>query len=260
MHKTFRGEAVYQAETDVHFPHLTVGQTLMFAALARTPRNRLPSVSRQHYARHLRDVVMAVLGISHTVNTKVGDDFVRGVSGGERKRVSIVEVALGQSPIQCWDNSTRGLDSATALQFVRTLRMSTQLARTLAVVAVYQGSQEAYDAFDKVTVLYEGRQIYFGAASDAKRYFVEMGYQCPDRQTTADFLTSLTNPSERIVRAGYEEFVPKTPDEFAERWKTSQARASLMASVAEFEKRYPMDGSQEASLATARAAQRAPLT
>ncbi|KAH6688979.1 ABC-2 type transporter-domain-containing protein [Plectosphaerella plurivora] len=259
MHKKFRGEAVYQAETDVHFPHLTVGQTLMFAALARTPRNRLPGVSREHYARHLRDVVMAVLGISHTVNTKVGDDFVRGVSGGERKRVSIVEVALGQSPIQCWDNSTRGLDSATALQFVRTLRMSTQLARTLAVVAMYQGSQEAYDAFDKVTVLYEGRQIYFGAATEAKQYFVNMGYSCPDRQTTADFLTSLTNPSERIVQAGFEGLVPTTPDEFAERWKASQARASLMTAVASFEKRYPMDGSQEASLATARAAQQAPL-
>lgn len=145
MHKTFRGEVIYQAETDIHFPNLTVGQTLLFAALARTPRNRLPGVSRQKYAEHLRDVVMAIFGISHTVNTKVGDDFVRGVSGGERKRVSIAEVTLNQSAIQCWDNSTRGLDSATALQFARTLRLSTDLAKTSAIVAMYQGSQEAYD-------------------------------------------------------------------------------------------------------------------
>lgn len=61
-------------------------------------------------------------------NTRVGNDFVRGVSGGERKRVSIAEAALGGSPLQCWDNSTRGLDSATALEFVRTLRLSTSLA------------------------------------------------------------------------------------------------------------------------------------
>lgn len=145
MHKEFRGEVIYQAETDIHFPHMTVGQTLLFAALARTPKNRLPGVSRQRYAEHLRDVVMAVFGISHTINTKVGNDFVRGVSGGERKRVSIAEVTLSQSPTQCWDNSTRGLDSATALEFAKTLRLSTNVAKTSAVVAMYQASQPAYD-------------------------------------------------------------------------------------------------------------------
>lgn len=83
MHKDFRGECIYQAEIDVHFPQLTVGQTLAFAAEARAPRNRFPGVSRQQHAEHLRDVVIAVFGLSHTLNTKVGNDFVRGVSGGE---------------------------------------------------------------------------------------------------------------------------------------------------------------------------------
>ena len=91
MNKQFRGEAIYTAETDVHFPQLTVADTLKFAALARAPRNRLPGVSRTQYAEHMRDVVMAMLGLSHTLNTRVGNDFVRGVSGGERKRVSIAE-------------------------------------------------------------------------------------------------------------------------------------------------------------------------
>lgn len=145
MHKHFSGEIIYQAETDVHFPHLTVGQTLLFAALARTPRNRLPGVSREAYAEQLRDVVMAMFGIYHTMDTKVGDDFVRGVSGGERKRTSIAEATLNQSAIQCWDNSTRGLDSATALEFARILRLSTELGETAAIVAMYQASQPAYD-------------------------------------------------------------------------------------------------------------------
>lgn len=145
MHKAFKGEVVYQAEEDIHFPHLTVGQTLQFASLARTPQNRLPGVSRQLYASHLRDVIMAVFGISHTINTKVGNAYVRGVSGGERKRVSIAEVTLSQSPIQCWDNSTRGLDSATALEFTKTLRSATELAGMCAIVAMYQASQPAYD-------------------------------------------------------------------------------------------------------------------
>lgn len=55
------------------------------------PRNRLPGVTREQYATHMRDVIMAVFGLNHTLNTKVGNDFIRGVSGGERKRVSIAE-------------------------------------------------------------------------------------------------------------------------------------------------------------------------
>ncbi|EEB87302.1 hypothetical protein MPER_15408, partial [Moniliophthora perniciosa FA553] len=65
--------------------------------------------------------------------------------------------------------------------------------------------------FDKVTVLYEGHQIYFGRAEAAKQYFVDMGFECPERQTTADFLTSLTNPAERRARPGFEHKVPRTP-------------------------------------------------
>jgi len=91
---------------------------------------------------------MAIFGLSHTINTKVGDDFIRGVSGGERKRVSIAEATLGQSPLQCWDNSTRGLDSATALEFVKTLKVSTELGGCAAVVAIYQASQSIYDVRD----------------------------------------------------------------------------------------------------------------
>lgn len=145
MQSDFRGECIYQAETDVHFPYLTVGQTLMFAALARTPANRMPGVTREQYARHLRDVVMAVFGLSHTVDSKIGNDLVRGVSGGERKRVSIAEVMMSLSALQCWDNSTRGLDSATAFQFVKTLRLASNLAGFTAVVAIYQASQSSYD-------------------------------------------------------------------------------------------------------------------
>ncbi|KAK6537823.1 hypothetical protein TWF694_010726 [Orbilia ellipsospora] len=240
MHKAFRGEVIYQAETDVHFPQLTVGQTLKFAALARAPRNRMGGITREEYADHIKDVVMAAFGLSHTEDTNVGNDFIRGVSGGERKRVSIAEVAVSGAPIQCWDNSTRGLDSANALEFIRTLRLSAELTGSTALVAIYQASQSAYDQFHKAIVLYEGRQIYFGPTGEAKQFFEDMGFECEDRATTADFLTSLTNPAERRIRPGFEDRVPRTPDEFAQRWKESDARKRLLEEIAEFEAENPL--------------------
>ena len=242
MRTQFRGEAIYTAETDVHFPQLSVGDTLKFAALSRTPRNRLPGVSREQYAEHMRDVVMAMLGLSHTINTQVGNDFIRGVSGGERKRVSIAEATLCGSPLQCWDNSTRGLDSANALEFCKTLNLMSKYAGTTCAVAIYQASQSAYDVFDKVTVLYEGRQIYFGRTSEAKEFFTNLGFECPERQTTADFLTSLTSPAERIVKSGYEKVVPRTPDDFAAAWKRSEAYKKLQLDIAVYDAQYPIGG------------------
>lgn len=244
MHKNFRGEVIYQAETDVHFPNLTVGQTLDFAAKARCPRVRPPGVTREEWADHNRAVVMAIYGLSHTYNTKVGNDFIRGVSGGERKRVSIAEVALARSPLQCWDNSTRGLDSATAIEFVKNLRMNTDLTGTTAALAIYQAPQAAYDQFDKVVVLYEGRQIFFGKIDEARPYFESLGFVCPPRSTTADFCTAVTSPAERIVAAGFEGRAPRTAEEFAQRWKESQARQELLREIAEFERDFPLGGQQ----------------
>ncbi|CAI7675725.1 unnamed protein product [Penicillium discolor] len=254
MQNAFKGEAIYAAETDVHFPQLSVGDTLMFAALARAPRNRLEGVSTEQYAEHMRDVVMAMLGLSHTINTQVGNDFIRGVSGGERKRVSIAEATLSQSPLQCWDNSTRGLDSANALEFCKNLALMSKYSGTTACVAIYQASQSAYDVFDKVTVLYEGRQIFFGLTTEARKYFEDMGYECPERQTTADFLTSITSASERVVRKGFEGRVPITPDDFAAAWKRSTARAKLVGEIEEYERNYPIKGSSYDAFVDARRA------
>ncbi|GAB1212649.1 hypothetical protein ATERTT37_001794 [Aspergillus terreus] len=245
MHKEFKGEVVYNQEVDKHFPHLTVGQTLEFAAAARTPERRLHGVNRQQYAKHITQVIMAVFGLSHTYNTKVGDDYVRGVSGGERKRVSIAEMALSGAPIAAWDNSTRGLDSASALEFVNALRLSANLAGSCHAVAIYQASQAIYDVFDKAIVLYEGREIYFGPCDEARDYFIDMGWDCPPRQTTGDFLTSVTNPQERKPRQGMENNVPRTPDEFEKYWKNSPLYAELHKEIKEHMEEFPPGGESE---------------
>ena len=257
----------------MHFPHLTVSQTLAVAAKARAPTSAVSGFDRDDYAETVRDATAAALGLSHTLDTKMGNDFVLGISGGERKRASIAEILVGGSLFQCWDNSTRGLDSANALEFVNTLRASTRIRGSVALVSLYQASQDIYDVsllgnldgqpkkggagalpddetdharkvFDKVALLYEGRQIFFGDARTAKLFFTNLGFACSDRATTADFLTSLTNPVERAVREGYELRVPRTPDEFAEVWRKSPERGRLQQEIWAYEKGFPTSGQQ----------------
>ncbi|GAB1196369.1 hypothetical protein APSETT444_005638 [Aspergillus pseudonomiae] len=224
MHKEFKGEVLYNQEVDKHFPHLTVGQTLEFAAAARTPENRLLGLKRQEFAKHITKVAMAVFGLLHTFNTKV--------SG---------------APMGAWDNSTRGLDSASALEFVKALRLSSNLVGTSHAVAIYQASQAIYDVFDKAIVLYEGREIYFGPCDEARDYFTGMGWHCPPRQTTGDFLTAVTNPQERQARDGMENKVPRTPDEFEKYWKTSPQYAALQSEIDEYNMEFPVGGEAEQS-------------
>lgn len=274
MHTQFRGEAIYMAENDVHFPQLTVGQTLLFAAKARAPRDdTFPGVTRDIYAAHMRDVIVATFGLRHTLNTNVGNDIVPGVSGGERKRVSIAEAWLSGSPLQCWDNSTRGLDSANALEFCKNLRLSADMAGSTILVSLYQGSQEAYNVssfpnamttvtnssklFDKVTVLYEGRQIYFGPCRAAKAYFTKMGFACAPQQTTADFLTSLTSPNERLTKPGFENKTPRTAEEFVQVWKRSARYVRLLNEIEAYNVKYLIGGSSVEDFKASRSLQQA---
>lgn len=109
------------------------------------------------------------------------------------------------------------------------------------MVAIYQAPQSAYDLFDKVCVLYEGEQIFFGRIGEAKQFFVNMGFDCPEQQTTPDFLTSLTSASERKPREGFEHKVPRTPAEFAAAWKRSPEYQALQEEIESFQKRHPFN-------------------
>lgn len=124
------------------------------------------------------------------MHTKVGDAFVRGVSGGEKKRVSIAEAMITKASTQCWDNSTRGLDASTALEYVQSLRSLTNMAHVSTAVALYQAGESLYDLFDKVVLLDEGKCLYYGSTDEAAAHFEGLGFTRPARWTTADFVSS----------------------------------------------------------------------
>lgn len=218
--KLYKGEAVYNPEADIHYPTLTVGQTLRFALSTKTPGKRLPNQSKGDFMEDVGNLLLRMLNISHTKNTLVGDEYVRGVSGGERKRVSIAEMmatgacecfhhivlnsrhiltlSLPHAPgVVSYDGSTRGLDASTALDYAKSLRIMTDIFEMTTFVSIYQAGEGIYDQFDKVLVIDQGRQVYFGPAKEARKYFMDMGYADFPRQTTADYLSGCTDPNER---------------------------------------------------------------
>jgi ABC-type multidrug transport system ATPase subunit len=229
VRKHYRGAVAYVPEDDVHFPTLNVRQTLEFALQSKTPkryRDRIP--------RYL-EVYGRVFGMTHTMDTLVGNEYIRGVSGGERKRISIIESLASDSSVACWDNSTRGLDASSALDYARSLRIMTDTCGKATLLTLYQASDAIYELVDKVLLIDEGRMLYQGPANEAKRYFEDLGYECADMQTTSDFLTSITVPERRRFRLGWEDRAPKGPVELEVTFRQSAAFAKIGTAVGSYE-------------------------
>lgn len=229
---------LYNPEDDLHYASLTVRDTLSFALKTRTPGkdSRRQGESRAQYRRTFLHSVAKLFWIEHCLDTKVGGALIRGVSGGEKKRVSIAEALITKASVQCWDNSTRGLDASTALEYVQSLRSLTNMANVSTLVAIYQASESLYNLFDKVILLTGGKCVYFGPTNQAQAYFEGLGFERPHRWTTADFLASVTEPHARRAKPGWEDRIPRSADEFKEAYTRSEARQAAETSVAEFER------------------------
>ena len=243
-----RGEVVYAPEDDVHFATLTVAQTLGFASAARAPsapyRVTLGSKqNRKEYIELTREMLATILGLRHTYNTKVGNSLIRGVSGGERKRVTIAETLAARARIAMFDNSSRGLDSSTAHEFMTALRVATDVSHSTTLASIYQAGEGLTQLFDKVVVLNHGHMVYFGPVQQANAYFKSIGYLPHDRQTTADFLVSCTDPNGRRLNPEMEGRIPLTPEEQAAAFEQSEMgkanRAEVDAYIAEMQQRMP---------------------
>lgn len=227
--KQFRGEVNYNPEDDSHMANLNVWQTLSFALKNKTKKNEKGDIPV------ILDALLRIFGISHTKYTPVGDEYVRGVSGGERKRVSIAETLATKSTVVCWDNSTRGLDASTALDYAKSLRIMTDISNRTTFVTLYQAGEGIYEVMDKVIVIDQGRCIYQGPAKEARQYFIDLGFECPDRQTTADFLTAVTDATERQFRDGYEAQAPKTPEDLEKAFRHSDMYKRNLAEIEDYE-------------------------
>ncbi|KAL7421564.1 ATP-binding cassette transporter snq2 [Cryptotrichosporon argae] len=242
MHKLYGGEVLYNQEDDDHLPTLTVAQTLRFALELKTPKKRVPGLSPAQFREEVLNMLLSMLNIKHTANTVVGNAFVRGVSGGERKRVSIAEQFCAGAALCSWDNSTRGLDASTALDYAKSLRLLTDIMQQTTFVSLYQAGEGIYDQFDKVLLLNEGHVVYFGPVKEARPYMISLGYLDLPRQTSADYLSGCTDPNERRFQEGRDETnVPSTPEAMEEAFLNSEIHKRELAEKDEYKRRMEQD-------------------
>ncbi|KAF2138907.1 uncharacterized protein K452DRAFT_320996 [Aplosporella prunicola CBS 121167] len=231
--KRFGSEIIFNGEEDIHFPRLAVKHTIDFALRLRQPA--YDNTPQQRFSEEIMAKLLLSVGISHTKDTIVGDSFVRGVSGGERKRVSLLEALATNPVVASWDNPNRGLDSSSTLQFFRLLRSLAKTNGMTNIVTAYQLSDTIYhECFDRVMVMYEGRMIYTGSINEARQYFIDLGFQNHETQTTPDFLASVTSPEERVIRPDHHGPVPQDPDSLAEAFRKSQHFSKLRHDMATY--------------------------
>ena len=195
-------------QMDRHAPRLTVEETFDFAFQCKGGTHRSPllqvgmegtdaAILELDREKARVNLTMEALGLSHVRDTFVGSTEVRGVSGGQRRRVTLGEMMMFQAPILCGDEISTGLDAASTYDICDILARTTKFVRTTRVVSLLQPSPETFSLFDEVIVLADGMIIYAGPVLDAMKHFHSIGFGPPDHMDDADFLQSLGTPDGR---------------------------------------------------------------
>ncbi|KAL4452063.1 hypothetical protein ABPG75_007725 [Micractinium tetrahymenae] len=187
----FRSITCYVLQDDVLFGNLTVRETFRFAANIRLPA----TISRETRMQLVEDVI-SELALGKAADTFVGNAFVRGVSGGERKRCNIGVELLSNPSLVCLDEPTSGLDAFQAQNVMEALWTLAGNGRTV-VCTIHQPRSSIFQMFDQLLLLSEGRTMYFGTASAAVDYFASAGFRCPEQFNPADYFMDVTSMSFR---------------------------------------------------------------
>ncbi|KAG1326714.1 putative GBF-interacting protein 1-like [Cocos nucifera] len=175
----------FVTQDDVLFPQLTVEETLVFAAFLRLPTNM---TSQHKYAR--ADAIIKELSLERCRHTKVGGVFVKGISGGERKRTSIGYEILVDPSLLLLDEPTSGLDSTSASKLLMVLQNLAKTGRTI-ITTIHQPSSRMFHMFDKLLLISQGYPIYHGEARESMRYFASLGFVPEIAMNPAEFLLDL---------------------------------------------------------------------
>ncbi|XP_058112108.1 pleiotropic drug resistance protein TUR2-like [Magnolia sinica] len=211
--------SAYISQHDLHIGEMTVRETLAFSARCQgvgTRYDMLTELSRREKAANIKpdpdvdvfmkaaslegqkeslitDYILKILGLEVCADTMVGDQMLRGISGGQKKRVTTGEMLVGPARALFMDEISTGLDSSTTFQIVNSLRQSIHILGGTALIALLQPAPETYDLFDDIVLLSDGQVVYQGPRENVLEFFESMGFKCPERKGVADFLQEVTS-------------------------------------------------------------------
>ncbi|KAI7986390.1 Pleiotropic drug resistance protein 1 [Camellia lanceoleosa] len=208
--------AAYISQHDLHIGEMTVRETLAFSTRCQGVGSHydiLAELSRREKEANIKpdldidifmkaaategqeasvvtDYILKVLGLEDCADTMVGDEMIRGISGGQRKRVTTGEMLVGPAKLLFMDEISTGLDSSTTFQIVKMLRQCVHMLKGTP-------APETYDLFDDIILLSDGQIVYQGPREHVLGFLEHMGFKCTERKGVADFLQEVTSKKDQ---------------------------------------------------------------
>ncbi|XP_026403551.1 pleiotropic drug resistance protein 2-like isoform X1 [Papaver somniferum] len=145
----------------------------------------------------LTDYILKMLGLDVCENIKVGNEMIRGISGGEKKRLTTGEMLVGPTKVFFMDEISTGLDSSTTFQVAKYLKQMVHIFDVTMMISLLQPAPETFELFDDIILLSEGQIIYHGPRDKILKFFEHMGFKCPERKGVADFLQEVTSSKDQ---------------------------------------------------------------
>ncbi|GAB9476648.1 Atp-binding protein, partial [Globisporangium polare] len=248
--KTLPQFVAYTTQRDNHYPVLTVKETLEFAhtfsggklpqrvedtMTKGTPEENAEAlqVARSMY-EHYPEIIIEQLGLQNCQDTVVGDAMTRGVSGGERKRVTTGEMEFGMKYVTLMDEISTGLDSAATFDIINTQRSVAKKLRKTVVIALLQPAPEVFALFDDIMIMNDGEVMYHGPREQVVGYFESLGFVCPPERDVADFLLDLGTKQQHkyeVASPQNRRKHPRLPSEFAEIFRQSSIHHQMLSEL-----------------------------
>ncbi|KAL1823861.1 hypothetical protein ACET3Z_010639 [Daucus carota] len=215
--------SAYVSQQDWHVPEMTVRETLDFSARCQgvgCKYDMLEELARREKRAGIKpdedldifmkasalggqetslivEYILKILGLDLCADTLVGDEMLKGISGGQKKRLTTGELLAGPSRVLFMDEISNGLDSSTTYQIIKYLRHSSHALDGTTVISLLQPAPETYELFDDIILLSEGQIVYQGPRDSALGFFASMGFQCPERKNAADFLQEVISKKDQ---------------------------------------------------------------
>ncbi|KAL0662661.1 hypothetical protein Bca4012_099498 [Brassica carinata] len=216
--------SAYISQYDLHIAEMTVRETVDFSARCQGVGSRteimmevskrekeagiipdtevdayMKAISVEGLERSLQtDYILKILGLDICAETLIGDVMRRGISGGQKKRLTTAEMIVGPTKALFMDEITNGLDSSTAFQIVKSLQQLAHISNATVVVSLLQPAPESFDLFDDVMLMAKGKIVYHGPRGEVLNFFEECGFQCPERKGVADYLQEVISRKDQV--------------------------------------------------------------